>query len=106
MAIKYPKLPEEKDRRVKIPKDQHEVIKQMYDDGMAIRAIAREYNVDKRLIQFILFPERQLAAKANREWKKYYDKDDRKGIMKEHRKYKNSIQGEEISKWRKATRNK
>jgi hypothetical protein len=97
---RYPKLPESKDRRVKIPKEEHETIRLMHKEGKAIRAIAREYQVDKRLIQFIIFPERLVAARANRDWRKYYNTEDRKDIMREHRQYKSAVQPDEYAKWK------
>lgn len=83
------------DRRTKMLPCQKERAKQLYEEGMAIRAIARMFHVDKRLIQFLLFPERQKKNLQDREkrggWKQYYDKDIHKEATKEHRKYKYKI---------------
>lgn len=47
------------DKRVKIPLSEHEYIrKQHFEKHAGIRELAREYSVDKKLIQLILFPER------------------------------------------------
>jgi len=46
------------DKRVKIPKSEHEYIRQRHKAGEGIRHLGRVYGVDKRTIQFILFPER------------------------------------------------
>lgn len=83
------------DRRRKIPSYEHETIKDLHKDGMSIRAIARKYNVDKRLIQFILFPERlEVARKGYKERRKdgrYYDKDVNRLAMRKWRKRKKEL---------------
>lgn len=66
------RLTENEDRRVKIPRIEHEAIRSLYNNGEAIRAIARRYKVDKRTIHFILFPERLVAMRVGYNWKKYY----------------------------------
>ncbi len=88
-------LPSKFDRRIKIPKSEHKAIKQAYKQGEAIRAIARRYKVDKRLIQFILFPERQKLNYIHRlergGSKQYYNKDKWRETQKEHRSYKQKL---------------
>ncbi len=89
------KIPPELDRRIKIQKSEHAYIRERHKNGEAIRAIARAYGVDKRLIQFILFPERHKAmyeARLKRGGsKQYYNKDKWRETHKEHRHYKQSI---------------
>ena len=46
------------DRRKKLTEADREKIKKLHAEGEGIRALGRMFNVDKRLIQFILFPER------------------------------------------------
>lgn len=81
------------DRRIKLTEQDKEDIKQL--TGMSIRGIARMYGVDKRLIQFILFPERKeknLLDRKNRGGTmQYYNKDERREKMKEFRHYKQSL---------------
>lgn len=83
------------DRRIKISKEEHPYIRQRYKDGEGVRLLARVYGVDKRLIQFILHPERQklnLELRKQRGGsKKYYDKSKWKMVMREHRAYKKTI---------------
>ncbi len=83
------------DRRVKIPKTEYPTILNMHKKGDAIRAIARHYNVNKRLIQFILYPERQAKCyKARLERggsKQYYNKEKWRLVMRGHRRYKRSL---------------
>lgn len=77
------------DRRVKIPKEDHDYIRERVKRGEGIRALAREYGVDKRLIQFIVDPEKlalnRELRKARGGWKRYYDKDKHTAYMKKHR---------------------
>lgn len=61
------------DKRRKLTEEQKEEIKAK-GASYGIRKLSREYNVDKRLIQFILYPERLKAARANRDWTKYHDR--------------------------------
>ena len=57
------KLSKEQDRRVKLLDEQKEEIKYKYELGnFSQRALAREYNVSRRLISFILFPEKAEIA--------------------------------------------
>lgn len=87
------KLKPEQDRRVKILPEQRKEVKLLFKAGMAIRAIARKYEVDHRSIQFILFPERLEASRVNRDWKNYYDKEKHTKSIREHRRYKSQVLG-------------
>lgn len=82
---------EKLDRRVKLTAEQKEEVRIKYSGGAAIRALAREYEVSRRLIQFTLFPERQIVANANRDWHDYYDRIAHAREMKEHRDYKKRL---------------
>jgi len=83
------KLPKEKDRRRKLTDEDKEIIKRLYVDGIAIREIARIFKnkCSRRLIQFILFPDRTQKT----EWKKYYNSDKHAKYIKSHRKYKYKV---------------
>jgi len=68
------------DRRRRLTDDDKDRIKKLHKSGMSIHAIAREYagKCSKRLIQFVLFPERleklqTEQAKAGH-WKRYYNR--------------------------------
>lgn len=95
-AVDKIKIGKARDRRIKIPQSEHEYIKQRHKNGEAIRAIARSYGVDKRLIQFIIYPERQILnyqlRLARGGSKKYYNKDKWRETMREHRAYKKTLQ--------------
>lgn len=64
----------------------------MHVEGVSIRALSRIFKVDRRLIQFVLFPEREAHNKKLRKAKggsaQYYDKDKHAAAMRKHRKYK------------------
>lgn len=81
------------DRRIKLTEQDREDIKHL--TGMSIRGIARMYGVDKRLIQFILYPERKqknLLDRKNRGGSmQYYTKEKQREYIKEHRNYKHSL---------------
>lgn len=79
-----------KDKRIKIEKSEHEYIKRLYEvEKMSKCAIARHYNVDKRLIDFILDPEVQkrnvMLRKKRGGWKRYYDKEKHRQEMHAYR---------------------
>jgi len=92
-------LPKGFDRRIKLTDKDREEIKRLYEEGMAVRAIARmfEKKCSRRLIQMIIFPERLRALyqrqKEEKHWKTYYDKDKRREYMRNHRKYKALVLG-------------
>jgi hypothetical protein len=83
------------DRRTKLLDCQKEMVKYWYEKGTSINAIARMFHVDKRSIQFILFPERLKKNIQDRKkrggWKQYYDKTEHAQATKEHRNYKKKI---------------
>jgi len=84
------------DRRVKMLPCQRERAKQMYENESAtINGLARLFKVNKRSIQFLLFPERQKKNLEDREarggWKQYYVKEEHAKAIKEHRQYKKEI---------------
>lgn len=95
MRIDDMRVGKEKDRRIKIPKTEYTYIIARHKNGEAIRALARDYNVNERLIQFIIYPERkELNYKlrlARGGSKIYYNKDKWRETMRFHRAYKKSL---------------
>lgn len=81
------------DKRIKLSEADKEEIKELV--GMPIRAIARLYGVDKRLIQFILYPERLVKNKLDRANRggsaTYYDRDKNRDYVKKHRHHKQEL---------------
>lgn len=82
------------DRRVKLLDCQKEQMKRLYDDGegVSINQLAKVFSVNKRLIQFTLFPERIKENRKRRDerggWLQYYDKKKGTETQREHRNYK------------------
>jgi hypothetical protein len=87
IAIKNPTL----DRRVKLLPSDKEKIKKLHQEGIPIREITRRYKVSRRLIQFILFPERLAKINYPGHWKKYYKKEKQTIAIRKHRRYKQEL---------------
>ena len=91
------KLPRALDRRVRLTKEDKEDIRARYKQGEIIRGIARAYKgiCSRRLIQFIIFPERLKAVQdRNREqqhWKKYYNRKQLTQAVANLRRYKQDL---------------
>lgn len=91
------KLSKEQDRRIKLTDKQRSEIRDKYTTGLySQRALATEYNVSKRLIQFILDEEKaKIAAeqlKIRRADGRYKPtKEEWAETMKEHRHYKQKL---------------
>lgn len=83
------------DRRTKLIPCQREMVKYWYDQGHSINSIAKLFKVNKRLIQFTLFPERHkknLEDRRDRGGSKiYYDSDVNTITQRNHRKYKQKL---------------
>ncbi|MBP9717076.1 MAG: hypothetical protein KBD51_04010 [Candidatus Levybacteria bacterium] len=98
--IKVNEISKDLDRRRKLTDADKLKIKSLHGSGHAIRQIAKIFEVNKRLIQFILFPERQLLNLEHRKdrggSKQYYDKDKWRVTMQEHRDYKRKIYKEQL----------
>ena len=92
-------LPKGFDRRVKLTDSERKEIRSLHKEGNTIRSIARlfEKKCSRRLIQYILYPERleeiYKRQKENKNWLKYYDKDKRREYMRGHREYKALVLG-------------
>lgn len=85
------------DGRTKMLPCQKERCKALYTEGMSITGLGKMFHVSKRLIQFLLFPERHAKNLADREARggtiQYYDKDKHSVTMKKHRRKKHKILG-------------
>ena len=100
MPFKYERekwhLPKEYNRRIKLLDTDKETIRELHKQGKeSINGLARLYNVNKRLIQFILFPEREARNKELRAIrggsKRYYDRERNRLAEKDTRNYKQTI---------------
>lgn len=82
------------DKRKKLTDEDKKLIKQMHEEGYAIRALARKFQVDHRTVQFILFPERLERNKELRRERllldpqRYYDREKHRGAMQDLRRRK------------------
>ena len=92
------------DKRVKLSANDKIMIKKLYDSGWAIRKLSRHYEVDKRSIQFILFPERLAHNKELRRKRlendpqRYYDKEYHAKAVQDLRRRKRN---DNINLWKK-----
>ena len=90
------KLPEGKDRRVKLTTEDKEIIKALYEIvNISTYKLAEQFNVSRRTIQFILDPSKKKANLERLEerggWKVYYDKEKHNEYMTNHRHYKKEV---------------
>ncbi len=90
------KIPEKFDKRIKLSTQDKINIKTSYDaGGVSQRALAKQYGVSRRLIVFVIYPERLAENYANRVAnggsKQYYDKDKHTIAMRTHRKHKQEL---------------
>jgi len=80
------------DRRTKLLPCQREMVKYWRKQGTSQRGLARMFNVSRRLITFVLDPEKLKNNKQQRHerggTKQYYDKDKHNAYIKKHRKDK------------------
>lgn len=82
------KIRPEDDKRRKLSESDREYIKDLYESGLvSIHGLARHFKVSKRLIQFILFPERQRKVDS----KKYYDREKNAEYKRRNRKHRNEL---------------
>ena len=92
------RITKKNDKRYKLNDKDRQEIKDLYKNNTAIREIARlfESKCSRRLIQFVLFPERDKKlkeiSKQEKRHLKYYDKEKRKKYMQVHRAYKKKLQ--------------
>jgi len=89
-------LPRGKDRRIKLTDSQREEIRDKYSTGeYSTYKLADSYNVSRRTIQFVIYPERyEKAREMNKKRSKggtYYDTKKNTLAKREHRKYKQKI---------------
>ena len=86
------------DRRIKLTTDDKNNIIKNYSEGIAVRQLAKDYNVSRRLIQFITRPEAHernlLLRQESGGTMVYYDKNEHRRTMFEHRKYKEKLYNE------------
>jgi ribosomal protein L16/L10AE len=89
-------IPKKHDKRVKLTDQDRIEIRDLYAaDVMSQRELAKAYGVSRRLIVFVIYPERMEANYANRiangGSKQYYVKEKHTIAMRTHRKHKQDL---------------
>lgn len=83
------------DKRIKLFPEDKEEIKKLHSEGASIRSLAKSFKVSRRLIQFIIFPERHQKniedRKARGGSKYYYKTETHTEYMKTHRSHKQKL---------------
>jgi transposase-like protein len=97
------------DRRIKLTDKEREKIRKEYQEGdTSYNRLAKKYGVSKRLIQFIVNPEKAEIAKKQyserRRDGRYYDKEKHSEAVKNHRNHKKKLFEEGIINYEKRDR--
>jgi len=83
------------DGRRKIHPSRHREVKKYYKEVKSTRKTAEHFGISRRLVMFILHPERLKALqdhnRATEHWKKYYDTDKRREYMRKYRAKKREV---------------
>ena len=91
------KLSREQDRRVKLTEEQRDEIRHKYETGLySQRQLADEYKVSRRLITFVLNPEKErhnveLFKERRKDGRYKPSKSEWAETMREHRQYKEEL---------------
>lgn len=91
------KLSREQDRRIKLTDEQRDEIRHKYSTGLySQRGLAREYGVSRRLITFVLDPNkyehsRELLKERKKDGRYKPTKEEWRETIKEHRRYKQEL---------------
>lgn len=89
-------IPKEFNRSIKLTDEDKANIVSFHNRGMSQRALARYFNVSRRLISFVLFPERLLINKQQRlasgGSKQYYKKEKQKLYSQKTRDYRKQLE--------------
>ena len=83
------------DKRVKLTDKQREEIKVLKGGALSQNAVALQYGVSRRTIQFIWFPEQHEENKKRRAERggsaQYYNREEHNASMRKHREYKKEL---------------
>lgn len=86
---------ETKDKRRKLTEEQRNEVRGLHEAGESIHSLSKSFEVSRRLIQFILYPERLEKNLKDRNARggsmQYYDTNTRREDMRKHRAYKKSL---------------
>lgn len=89
-------VPKEHDKRIKLTQEDKELIRHLHETtDTSQRKLATQFGVSRRLIQFILDPEKHKANLQARDArggsKQYYNKETHAKTMKAHREHKRAL---------------
>lgn len=94
------KIPKNRDRRIVLTDEIKKEITMRHQNGESIRSMSRMFEIDRRTIDFYLFPEKleenKLRRKERGGSKVYYDKDKHKESMKSYRQYKKVLDTKDL----------
>ncbi len=82
------------DKRIKLDEDDKSTIVEKYMRGQSMRSLSREYQVDRQVIKYTIFPYyKEEMYKRNKEYQKTYEisKDTHNTYMRTHRKHKQEL---------------
>lgn len=90
------KISPKHDKRIKLTNEDKENIRKDYATGLySQRKLAEKYNVSRRLIVYILYPDRYEKAKElhkqRRKDGRYYNKERHREYMNRHRQHKKEL---------------
>jgi len=89
------RVPKPYDRRRKLKDEDYEEIRNLRLSGESLRSLANKFNVSKRLIQFIVSPDKKEENLKRRKerggWKQYYEKEKNTNYARKHRGYKKEL---------------
>jgi transposase len=95
MNIDEQRIPPGKDKRVKLSDAQRAEIILLAGQGLSQRQLASQFGVSRRLIQFILDPDKHKKNVQCRQerggWKQYYDREKHAEAVRRHRDYKREL---------------
>jgi len=92
------KIGKENDRRVKYGDFEKSLMKTLYEKGWSIRGITREIGCSRRLVQFVLFPERSAHAKELQKERGsvYYSKEKHREYIRRYRQHLKEVWNNKI----------
>lgn len=81
----------EHDGRRRLTDEEKEDVKRLHKAGQSIHSLSRDYGVSRRLVQFLIYPERLEIVNYPGHWSKYYDKEKHRRSMAKHRAKKKQL---------------
>lgn len=76
------------DRRVKLTEENRKEIKLLAGNGWSQRKLAREFEVSRRAIVWVLYPERLELNRLGKDWKRTYNKKKHAAYIRKYRAHK------------------